>query len=43
VPGTAAKCPFLLYVWDGRAINRRQIRVDHPRLRAGWMAQRLPK
>src|ERR1700682_3527656 len=43
VPTTAAKCPFLLYVGDGRAVDRCQIRIDDTRLRMGRMAQRLPK
>jgi hypothetical protein len=43
VPTTAAKCPFLLYVGDGRAINRRQIRIDDARLRMGRTAQCLAK
>src|SRR5712691_1446361 len=40
VPATAAKYLFLLYVGDGRAINRCQVRIDDTRLRMGWMAQR---
>src|ERR1700694_4230783 len=43
VPATAAKYPFLLYVGDGRAVDRCQIRIDDTRLRMGRMAQRLPK
>ncbi len=27
VPATAAKCPFLLYVGDGRAVDRCQVRM----------------
>jgi hypothetical protein len=29
VPATAAKCPFLLYVGDGRAVDRCQVRIDN--------------
>jgi hypothetical protein len=43
MPATAAKYPFLLNVWDGRAVDRCQIRIDDTRLRMGRMAQRLPK
>jgi hypothetical protein len=39
----AAKGPFLLYVGDGRAVDRCQIRIDDTRLRMGRMAQRLQK
>src|SRR5712691_7035101 len=35
VPTAAAKDSFLLYVGDGRTVNRRPIRVDDARLRMG--------
>ena len=38
VSATAAKCPFLLYGRDGRAVDRRLICVDDPGLRMGWIA-----
>jgi hypothetical protein len=41
VPTAAAKDSFLLYVGDGRIVNRRPIRVDDARLRMGRMAERL--
>lgn len=43
VPATATKGPFLLKVGDGRAVDRRQIRVNDARLRMGAMVQRLAK
>src|SRR6266849_629442 len=35
VPTTSAQDPFLLYICDGCAVDRRQIRVDDTRLRMG--------
>jgi hypothetical protein len=43
VPAMTAQGPFLLYVGDGRAVDRRQIRVDDPRLRMGRITQRPAK
>src|SRR5713101_787146 len=43
VPTAAAKDSFLLYAGDGRAVDRRPIRVDDARLRMGRMAERLAK
>jgi hypothetical protein len=43
VPTAAAKDSFLLYVGDGRIVNRPPIRVDDARLRMGRMAERLAK
>ena len=43
MPATAAKYSFLLYVGDGRAVDRCQVRIDDPRLRMGQIAQRLAK
>ena len=34
VPTTATQGPFLLYICDGCAVDRRQIRLDHARLRS---------
>jgi hypothetical protein len=39
-----AQRPFLLTaVGDRGAVNRRQVSVDHSRLRMGWIAERLAK
>src|SRR5271169_6876659 len=38
-----AQRPFLLTVGDRGAVNRRQVRVDHSRLRMGSIAERLAK
>src|SRR6516165_5072077 len=43
VPATAAKCPFLLYVRDGRAVDRCLIGVDDTGLRMRRIAQCLAK
>jgi hypothetical protein len=43
VPTTAAKCPFLLYVRDGRAVDRRLIGVDDAGLWMRGIAQCLAK
>jgi hypothetical protein len=43
VAAPAAERPFLLYVCDGRAVNRRQIRVDDAGLRMTKIAQRAAK
>ena len=43
VAAPAAERPFLLYVCDGRAVNRRQIRVDDAGLRMRLIAQRAAK
>src|SRR5260370_221883 len=43
VPATAAKCPFLLYVANGRVVDLCPVSMYDTRLRMGWMAQRLPK
>jgi hypothetical protein len=43
VAAPAVKRFFLLYVCDGRAIDRRQIRVDDAGLRMGSITQRLAK
>ena len=42
VPATATQGPFLLYVGDGGAVDRCQIRVDDTRLRMGLITQRVP-
>ena len=39
----AAQDPFLLYVCDSCAVDRRQIRVDDARLRMGSITQRFAK
>jgi hypothetical protein len=38
-----AQRPFLLTVGDRGAVNRRQVSVDHSRLRMGSIAERLAK
>src|SRR5271169_2546826 len=38
-----AQRPFLLPAGDRGAVNRRQVRVDHSRLRMGSIAERLAK
>src|SRR5271156_49084 len=38
-----ARRPFLLTVGDRGAVNRRQVSVDHSRLRMGSIAERLAK
>ena len=43
MPAAPAEDPFLLYAWDRRAVDRRQIRVDDPGLWMGWITQRLAK
>jgi len=43
VPTTAAQGPFLLYICDGCAVDRGQIRVDDARLRMGSITQRFAK
>ena len=43
VSTAVAQRPFLLYVGDRRAVDRRQIRVDDSRLRMRAIAQRLAK
>ena len=43
VPATATQDPFLLYIRDGCAIDRRQIRIDDTRLRMGSITQRFAK
>ena len=41
VPTAAAKDPFLLYVGDGRAVDRGHVRIDDTRLRMGGIGQAL--
>jgi hypothetical protein len=43
VAAPAAEDPFLLYVCDGRAVDRRQIRVDDAGLRMRSITQRIAK
>ena len=43
VSATMAQCPFLLTVEDRGAVDRRQVGVDHSRLRMGSIAERLAK
>jgi hypothetical protein len=43
VAAPAAEGPFLLYVCDGRAVDRRQIRVDDAGLRMRSITQRVAK
>ena len=43
VPTTMAQCSFLLTVGDRGAVDRRQVGVDHSRLRMGSLAERLAK
>src|SRR5208283_2779187 len=43
VSTAGAQRPFLLTVGDRRAVDRRQISVDHSRLRMGSIAKRLAK
>ena len=43
VPATPTKRSFLLYVRDGRSVDRRLIRVDNPGLRMACIAQGLAK
>ena len=43
VSTAGAQRPFLLTVGDRGAVNRRQVRVDHPRLRMASIAERLAK
>jgi hypothetical protein len=43
VSTAVAQRSFLLTVGDRRAVNRRQMSVDHPRLGMGAIAERLAK
>src|SRR5712692_5032476 len=43
VAAPAAELPFLLYVCDGRAVDRRKIRVDDAGLRMRSITQRAAK
>ena len=43
VAAPATERPFLLYICDGRAVDRRQIRVDDAGLRMRYIAQRVAK
>jgi hypothetical protein len=43
VPAMAAQGPFLLYIRNGCAVDRCQIRVDDARLRMGSITQRFAK
>src|SRR5277367_5040476 len=43
VSTTMAQCPFLLTVGDRGGVDRRQVGVDHSRLRMGSIAERLAK
>src|SRR5271169_5382213 len=43
VSTAVAQRPFLLTVRDRGAVNRRQVSVDHSRLRMGSIAERLTK
>src|SRR5271163_4705277 len=38
-----AQRPFLFTLGDSGAVYRRQVRVDHSRMRMGWIAKRLAK
>ena len=43
MPTLTAKCPFLLHLWDGGAVDRCQVRIDDAWLRMPRIFQSLTK